>query len=562
MVRLPRALAAALLLAALALGIRPVGAAAAGATFGTPTATSTFGQGLSFSQPVDLGVPVDRVELLLTFPGASGPFVVEVQPPGTTGPTTLRYTFDTSGGGLTPNTTVTAQWRVRPAGVHDPLPPGPTVNVTYADTRFTWQTATQGIVRVHWYQGDASFGQQALRIAQDAISTAEKALGVTETRPIDFFMYADRAAFRDAIGTASGEFTVGRAIPETRTFFGLILPGGLSGDTAITIAHELTHIVFDTATRNPYHEPPSWFNEGVAKYLSEGYGSSDRALVSSAAADGSLYPLIGLVPPDLPGQKTFLAYAEADASVDYLVRTFGKDALSGVVAAYAKGSTDEEAFKAGTGKDLTTFQADWFASIGAKVPSAAGPSAAPAGPVPPGWGAGAVGTPGPGATAGGSSSGGSAGSGSSSDTLAPFLGVILVAIVLLGIAFVALRSRRRPPAPVPAAWPGDSGAGQGAWVPGAGAIPPWDAVSDPWPVRPPDADRSQGGAGVTETPDEAAADAGGSGREARDAEISPWARPASSAPAEPPSRLPGDVPAAAPGDATPTPDEASDPPQS
>ena len=37
------------------------------------------------------------------------------------------------------------------------------------------------------------------------------------------------------------------------------------------VAHELTHLVFNENTDNPYHEPPRWLNEGIAVYLSEGY---------------------------------------------------------------------------------------------------------------------------------------------------------------------------------------------------------------------------------------------------------------------------------------------------
>ena len=59
-------------------------------------------------------------------------------------------------------------------------------------------------------------------------------------------------------------------------------------------AHELVHLVFDTAVTNPYHFPPRWLNEGLAVYLSEGYKASDRAAVESAARDG-LFPLDGLV---------------------------------------------------------------------------------------------------------------------------------------------------------------------------------------------------------------------------------------------------------------------------
>ena len=65
--------------------------------------------------------------------------------------------------------------------------------------------------------------------------------------------------------------------------FALITPAEINDDwVEVVVPHELTHLVFDTATKNPYHEPPHWLNEGVAVYLSEGYSPSDRALVEDA----------------------------------------------------------------------------------------------------------------------------------------------------------------------------------------------------------------------------------------------------------------------------------------
>jgi hypothetical protein len=43
------------------------------------------------------------------------------------------------------------------------------------------------------------------------------------------------------------------------------------------VPHELVHLVFDTAVKNPYHFPPRWLNEGLAVYLSEGNGTEYEA---------------------------------------------------------------------------------------------------------------------------------------------------------------------------------------------------------------------------------------------------------------------------------------------
>jgi hypothetical protein len=134
---------------------------------------------------------------------------------------------------------------------------------------------------------------------------------VTETDPIDFFIYADQDKFYDALGPATRENVGGEAHADIRTMFALITPGEINDSwVSIVVPHELTHLVFDTATKNPYHEPPHWLNEGLAVYLSQGYDSSDRNLVENAAKDGSIMPLDGLVGafpttprPVLPGLR-------------------------------------------------------------------------------------------------------------------------------------------------------------------------------------------------------------------------------------------------------------------
>ena len=70
--------------------------------------------------------------------------------------------------------------------------------------------------------------------------------------------------------------------------FALIGPDDVADPwVGIVIPHELTHLVFDTAVRNPYHFPPRWLNEGVAVYLSEGYTASDRSAVEAAVVAAS-----------------------------------------------------------------------------------------------------------------------------------------------------------------------------------------------------------------------------------------------------------------------------------
>jgi hypothetical protein len=418
--------------------------AAEPATFGTPSATSTYGQRITFSQPATLDGRPKNVEILIEFPGAAGPQAIEV-PTRAGGATTLQHQFETTSGSILPNTRLTARWRVTaPDGA---VALGPPVSVTYEDTRFDWRTRSGDLVRIHWYEGTEAFGERALAIGERAVRETSELLGVTEKDPIDFFVYANRDAFYDVLGPGSRENVGGQANAEIRTLFALITPDEIDEPWVDTvIPHELTHLVFNTAVDNAYHFPPRWLNEGLAVYLSEGYGNNYRRAVEQAARNGSLIPLDGLTGQfPTSGDRFLLAYGESVSSVDYFIRTQGRDALISLIKSYAKGLTDDEAFEAAIGLDAGAFDEAWRADLDAKEPVVYGPKPAPAGPVPNGW------------STTGQSAGQGAGPGSSGSPAAPeapspvspdqspvltvvVVGVGAVVVIVLGV--VAFRRRR------------------------------------------------------------------------------------------------------------------------
>jgi hypothetical protein len=428
---------------------------AADPVFGKPTIDSTFGQGVELTQPVTLDETPARVELLLTYADADRALVVEVPPPTSIGATTLRHEVSVGADGhILPNTPISARWRITPENGEAVL--GPAVSTIYADGRFDWQTVRGDIVRVHWYEGDASFGQHALQIGEQAVAETSALLGVTEDAPVDFFVYADQQAFYDALGPGTRENVGGQANADIRTLFALITPAEIDQPWVdIVVPHELVHLVFDTAVQNPYHFPPRWLNEGLAVYLSQGYDTSDQAMVRTAARTGGLVPLDGLAgqfPTTADGFR--LAYAESVSAVDYFIRTHDQDALVSLIKSYANGLTDDEAFEAAIGLDVAAFNAAWLADLGAVVPVRHGPQPAPPGPRPSAWGQsgsapGATTAPGPGAPAATPTPGdGGVASPASDATL--ILGLMAVVVFAAAGLLIWSRSRRdRPPAPGP-----------------------------------------------------------------------------------------------------------------
>jgi hypothetical protein len=280
-------------------------------------------------------------------------------------------------------------------------------------------------------------------------------LGVAETDPIDFYVYADNDDFYDVIGPGARENVGGEAHPDIRTLFAQISASQIDDSwVGIVIPHELTHLVFDTAVGNPYHYPPRWLNEGIAVYLSEGYSGGDRASVELAVETASLIPLEGLSGQFPTTAAQFrLAYAESTSAVDFLVSEYGRPAMVALVRSYADGVTDDEAFSAALGLDVAGFEAAWLDSLGAAAPSPYGPAEAPPGPVPSDWlGEGEV--PGVIPTGAPSASAPPAkpGQGGDGDATALLVGLLIAGAAVAGVG-VWLTRRNRPAGPAVAGEP-------------------------------------------------------------------------------------------------------------
>jgi len=365
----------------------PPGSQAAGVTFEKPSASAIMLKPLSFAQTVHSATEPVRIELLTTMPGVEGTSVQEARF-ARSDVAAFKATVSSTEH-VTPNTIFDYRFRVVLPDGSQAL--GPLARAVETDDRFSWQTLNGPVVHLHWYEGDQAFAERALGLGEKAITTAADLLGVRQIDPVDFFIYADQTSFYDALGPGTPENVGGQFIADTRTLFADIGPGEIQSDYVETVVpHELTHLVFSIATRNPYHDPPRWLDEGLAVYLSEGGPGPRAADLQAGIRDAVLIPLDGLSGffPSTP--RAFrLAYAEAVSAVDFFIRSYGKPALAQLIRSYADGVSDDAAFRAATGASVAAFGSAWIADLGATNPRAYGPRPAPSGPLPAGWSGGA-----------------------------------------------------------------------------------------------------------------------------------------------------------------------------
>jgi hypothetical protein len=354
-------------------------------TFQPGTLTSSFPEPVSWRFTFSTAADPTRVEVLTRLGNSGTAFVSVVSAPELTRQS--DGTWLVSGrddGAVTPNTPYRARLRVTTA---DGTFLGPEATVLVSDDRFKWQTSESSRLRAHWYTGSAAFGARILDVGEKGVEKAEDFLGIHLPGKVDVFIYADEAAFRDAIGAGHPENTAGVPFPDISTLFALIRPEQVeSSFVADVVPHELTHLVIH-AGLGPDVDMPLWLDEGFAVYLSVGYTAGYRDLVRRAIADGTLLPLDGLsgdFPTDAAGDRSIAAYGEGVSAVDFMARTYGQAKIAAMMDVLGSQGADP-AFRQAFGTDTAGVGAAWLDDLGAKAPKAYGPRPAPAGPVPPDW---------------------------------------------------------------------------------------------------------------------------------------------------------------------------------
>ena len=343
-------------------------AASAFSGFGAVSADATYGSEMRFRLQLP-GGPPDQLELLLRFTGSDSTFVAPIEP----GATSAEYVWDTADRPITPNTGVDYQWRATNGEV---VSLSPEKHLLYDDDRpgLDWRTARIGDATVHWYGGAEGEARHFGQITADAAAAAEELLGHELVSPVDIFVYDTRDEFFGALGPGAREWTGAATFPELRTIF-MWLGGGSSSYLETTMTHEVTHVVFQDATTNPFHEPPIWFNEGLAVWSEEDSAADQAGTVRAAADSGDLLAFDGIserFPIGVDAAR--LAYAQGATLIQKIVDDYGRGAIAEIAAAWSDGASDDEALEAGTGVPVEQLYGAYFASFGAAAPTALDPA--------------------------------------------------------------------------------------------------------------------------------------------------------------------------------------------
>jgi hypothetical protein len=324
------------------------------------SASYRYGEQITFSAQLNSATPIGQASIVIT-DESNG--LTQVQPLVIDPAGHAEYRLDTSQNPLRPFSTV--KWIYQFALADGTTFQSQDYSIRYEDNRFNWQTLETNAVKVHWYEGEASFGQAALNAAQAGLDSSGRLIPLNLTQPIDVFIYASAEDLRGTLILGGEEWVAGHADPALGVVMVLVEPGG---DQNITleqrIPHELMHVMTYRSVGTGYGNLPAWLREGVAS-LAEIYPNADYDRVLKEAGKNnhliSLKDLCGSFPSD-PGQA-FLAYTESRSFVNYLHDTYGSSGLQNLMSTYADGIDCENGTERAFGVSLSTLEQKWRASI-------------------------------------------------------------------------------------------------------------------------------------------------------------------------------------------------------
>ncbi len=264
-------------------------------------------------------------------------------------------------GGLPPGSTVEYWWTVKDAR-GDKVETAP-VPVQFDDDRYSWQSLTEGMVTVFWYEGKQAFAQELMSAAQQALARLSQDTGAQLKKPVRLYIYASTWDLQGAM-IFPQEWTGGAAYAGYDTIAIGISTSSLNWGKRV-IAHELSHIVTHQMTYNPYNGLPTWLDEGLAMYAEGALEASFASSLGRAITTDSLISVRSLASPfSAISELAIQSYAESFSIVEFLISQYGQDKMLALLNTFQEGSGWDSALVKVYGFDMDGLEARWRTSIG------------------------------------------------------------------------------------------------------------------------------------------------------------------------------------------------------
>lgn len=320
-----------------------------------------FSQSLSFYLEASSDSPI--AEVILFYGLQDSPLVRRIYPEFRPGQEiSVEYVEELEQGQFAPGITLRYWWRLQTEA-------GDVVNTkvetfSYQDDRFEWQTLAGERVDLFWYGKDGKQARALLGKADEAVAGLEHDIGVAVDRRVKVYVYNSSKDMALALMPRSAGYddrvtTLGVSVGE-----GTLLLLGAHRDAEMVVAHELSHVVVDIATENPYADLPRWLDEGLAMHAEGDLPRDNRLALEKAIRDDALLSVRSMTSYSGQASQVDLFYGEAYSLVSFMLDEFGRAKMQALLAVFAEGALQEQALQQVYGMGVDELETLWRASLG------------------------------------------------------------------------------------------------------------------------------------------------------------------------------------------------------
>ncbi len=259
-------------------------------------------------------------------------------------------------GGLPPGSSVEYWWTVEDAR-NNKVATTP-AKVGFEDSRYSWRSLTEGWVTLYWYQGDETFARELLEAVEQALESLKEYTGAELEEPVKLYIYANSQDLQGSM-IYPQEWTGGVSFSR----YG-IMAIGVSADNLDwgkgAIAHELTHLVVNQVTLNPYSDLPVWLDEGLAMHSEGALQPVLQDYLNGAIATDRLISVRSLASPfSAYAGEAALSYAQSYSVVEFLITSYGQDKMFSLLDTFREGATYDGALEKIYGFDMDGLNEQW-----------------------------------------------------------------------------------------------------------------------------------------------------------------------------------------------------------
>lgn len=268
-------------------------------------------------------------------------------------------------GNLPPGTSVDYWWVLTDAEGNETAVSPQTF--TFTDDRYNWRIVEAENIRLHWYEGN-QVGPTLLDASVDSLERLETEMGIRLEEPVDIYIYGSSADMRDAVLFVQ-EWAGGVAFTEFNTILMGVPPRIVDTWGVDVVPHELAHLVIAQYGRSCVGgSRPTWLDEGLAVYAEGPPDTETLADIRAGINDDAFEPLRSLSGSFAADHtQAGIAYSQSFSVVNYLLDTYGQEAMQTLLRRLAEGEPIDEALTAVYGLTTDTLESAWREAIGASA---------------------------------------------------------------------------------------------------------------------------------------------------------------------------------------------------